>query len=173
MRSTDKNALSEILHINLMIRGSIPGTGPERNYSLRHSIQTGCGTYSASYQMRPADSFLGGKAVGAWNWHLALSLRILGSIPPLPQYVFVAWYLVKHRDNLIFTFTFTFTLQFVCVGNCKQGWLRETLGLYWANLMRSETCAWGSGSLNCIIINSLFLLDFPCRMKYFKKSRRH
>jgi hypothetical protein len=27
-----------------------------------------------------------------------------GAIPPLPQYVFMAWHLVKHRD--IFTFTF-------------------------------------------------------------------
>jgi len=23
--------------------------------------------------------------------------------PPLPQYVFMAWYLVKHRDNFNFT----------------------------------------------------------------------
>jgi hypothetical protein len=26
------------------------------------------------------------------------------AIPPLPQYVFVAWFLVKHRDNFTFTF---------------------------------------------------------------------
>jgi len=25
-----------------------------------------------------------------------------GAIPPLPQHVFVAWCLVKHRDNFIF-----------------------------------------------------------------------
>jgi hypothetical protein len=24
---------------------------------------------------------------------------MLGAIPPLPQYVFIAWCLVKHRDN--------------------------------------------------------------------------
>jgi hypothetical protein len=28
-----------------------------------------------------------------------------GAIPPLSQYVFMAWYLVKHRDNFTFTFT--------------------------------------------------------------------
>jgi hypothetical protein len=28
-----------------------------------------------------------------------------GAIPPLPQYVFMAWFLVKHRDNFAFTFT--------------------------------------------------------------------
>jgi hypothetical protein len=27
-----------------------------------------------------------------------------GTIPPLPQYVFMAWCLVKQRDNFIFTF---------------------------------------------------------------------
>jgi len=26
------------------------------------------------------------------------------SLPPLPQYVFMAWCLVKHRDNFTFTF---------------------------------------------------------------------
>jgi hypothetical protein len=31
-----------------------------------------------------------------------------GAIPLLPQYVFMAWCLVKHRDN--FTLPFTFTL---------------------------------------------------------------
>jgi hypothetical protein len=32
-----------------------------------------------------------------------------GAIPPLPQYAFMAWYLVKHRDK------FTFTLLLVVV----------------------------------------------------------
>jgi hypothetical protein len=32
-----------------------------------------------------------------------------GAIPPLPLYVFMAWYLTKYRDN--FTFSFTFRLQ--------------------------------------------------------------
>jgi hypothetical protein len=27
-----------------------------------------------------------------------------GAIPPLPQYVFMVWWLVKHRDNFTFTF---------------------------------------------------------------------
>jgi hypothetical protein len=33
-----------------------------------------------------------------------------GAIPPLSQYAFMAWCLVKHRDN----FTFTFTFAFMC-----------------------------------------------------------
>jgi hypothetical protein len=54
-----------------------------------------------------------------------------GAIPPLPQYVFVVWCLVKHRDNFTFTFTlvthrdiFTFTYcllyeERVCVCVCR------------------------------------------------------
>jgi hypothetical protein len=37
-------------------------------------------------------------------------VRMLGDIPPLPQYAFMAWFLVKHRDN--FTFTCTITIHF-------------------------------------------------------------
>jgi hypothetical protein len=35
----------------------------------------------------------------ATHLHLVPSLRIHGAIPPLAPYIFVAWYLVKHRDN--------------------------------------------------------------------------
>jgi hypothetical protein len=35
-----------------------------------------------------------------------------GAIPPRSQYAFMAWCLVKHRDNFAFTFTFTFTCTF-------------------------------------------------------------
>jgi hypothetical protein len=31
-----------------------------------------------------------------------------GAIPAIPQYVFMAWCIVEHRDNFTFTFTFTF-----------------------------------------------------------------
>jgi hypothetical protein len=36
--------------------------------------------------------------------HLVPRLRICGYILPLPQYVFMAWYFVQHRDNFNFTF---------------------------------------------------------------------
>jgi hypothetical protein len=63
-----------------------------------------------------------------------------GAIPPLPQYVFMAWCLVKHRDN--FTF-FTFLKpSLVTVDNCNS-WsvsaFYETEGtqLYSSNLVAS------------------------------------
>jgi hypothetical protein len=34
-----------------------------------------------------------------------------GAIPPLPQYAFMAWCSVKHRDNSTFTFTLPFTVK--------------------------------------------------------------
>jgi hypothetical protein len=40
-----------------------------------------------------------------------------GAIPPLPQYIFMAWCLVKHRDN--FTFTFGPYLLPCCMGPCR------------------------------------------------------
>jgi len=36
--------------------------------------------------------------------HLMLRLRMHGAIPPLQQYVFTAWCLVKHRDNFTYHF---------------------------------------------------------------------
>jgi hypothetical protein len=38
-----------------------------------------------------------------------------GAIPPLPQYVFMAWCLVKHRDN----FTFLKSRRMICVGHVE------------------------------------------------------
>jgi hypothetical protein len=38
---------------------------------------------------------------------LKLGSRMHGTIPP-PQYIFMAWCLIKHRDN----FNFTFKVQF-------------------------------------------------------------
>jgi hypothetical protein len=34
-----------------------------------------------------------------------------GAIPPLPQYVFMAWCLVKHRDNFTFHLNVITTAQ--------------------------------------------------------------
>jgi hypothetical protein len=36
-----------------------------------------------------------------------------GAIPPLPQYAFIAWCLVKHRDNFTFTFMNGKTKSFI------------------------------------------------------------
>jgi hypothetical protein len=33
---------------------------------------------------------------------------MLGPVPPLPQYVFMAWCLVKHKDNFTFNFFYLY-----------------------------------------------------------------
>jgi hypothetical protein len=43
-------------------RGSIPEGGNDGNLSLRHRVQTGSGTHSASYPMGTGSSYPGGKA---------------------------------------------------------------------------------------------------------------
>jgi hypothetical protein len=37
--------------------------------------------------------------------HLVPGLKMRGTIPPLPHYVFMAWYLVKHRDFTLLHYT--------------------------------------------------------------------
>jgi hypothetical protein len=83
-----------------MIRVRIPpGNG---NYYLHHSLQNGSGPIQPLIQwvlgalsVPPPSS---AKIKNAWNYIST------------PQYVFIMWCLVKHKDNCTFTFTFTFTL---------------------------------------------------------------
>jgi hypothetical protein len=42
-----------------------------------------------------------------------------GAIHPLPQYAFMAWCLVKHRDNFTFTFTHFESLYSVLPTACE------------------------------------------------------
>jgi hypothetical protein len=91
------------LAMGWMIGSSIPGG----NFSLRHRVQTGSGAHPASYQMGTGGSF-----PGDWSWPLtSIYYRgqgMRGAIPPLPQYVLMAWCLVKHWDNftlLYFTYS--------------------------------------------------------------------
>jgi hypothetical protein len=70
-------------------------------FSLHHRVHNGSGVHPASYPTGNGGSFPGGKAAGAWSWPLVpRSMR--GAIPPLPQYVFMVWCLVKHRVNFTF-----------------------------------------------------------------------
>jgi len=73
------------------------------NFPLRHRAQNISGAQPASY------------IIGTWRGrsvnltthiHLAPRSIMRGAIPPLPQYFYMAWCLVKHRDNFTFTFTY-------------------------------------------------------------------
>jgi hypothetical protein len=54
------------------------------------------------YPMGTWSPFPEGKAAGAWSWthfHVVPRSRMRGAIRLFPQYVFIAWSQLKHRDN--------------------------------------------------------------------------
>jgi hypothetical protein len=71
------------------------------NFSLHHRVQNGSGAHQASYPMGTGGSFPGSKAAGAWSWPLPSIAEVKNawSYTSTPQYVFMEWCLVKHRDN--------------------------------------------------------------------------
>jgi hypothetical protein len=78
------------------------------NFSLHHRIQNGAGVHPASYPMGTRGSFPGVKRPGREADHSPSSraeVKNAWSYTSTPQYVFMAWCLVKHRDNFTFTFT--------------------------------------------------------------------
>jgi hypothetical protein len=62
------------------------------NFSLHYRVQNGSGVHPASYQMGTGGFSLGVKRPGHEADHSPPSSAEL-------QYVFMAWYSVKHRDN--------------------------------------------------------------------------
>jgi hypothetical protein len=79
------------------------------NFSLHHRIRNGSGAYPASYQM---GSFLRVKRPGReadYSPPTSAEVKNAWSYTSTPQYVFMAWCLVKHRDNFTFTYVTNFT----------------------------------------------------------------
>jgi hypothetical protein len=68
--------------------------------------RTALGPTQPPIQWVPWVLFLGVKRPGREADHSPPSsaeVKMCGCMPPLPQYAFMAWCLVKHRDNFIFT----------------------------------------------------------------------
>jgi len=67
-------------------------------------VRGGPGARPVSYPVGTGGSFHEGKAAGAWSWLLTSiywrGRRMREAIPLLPQYVFMSWYLFKHKNNL-------------------------------------------------------------------------
>jgi hypothetical protein len=84
-------------------RGSVPGRG--RDFSLHHRLQTGSGVHPISYTCTIVirGSFPGVKRPGREaDLHLVPRLGMRRTKPACPH-VFMAWGLVKHRDNFKIT----------------------------------------------------------------------
>jgi hypothetical protein len=84
-----------------------------RNFSLPHYVQTSSGAQPASYPVGTRGSFPQSKVAGVWRWPLTCiycqGQKMHGDISPLPLHVFMAWCLVKYRDN--FTFLRFYTVK--------------------------------------------------------------
>jgi hypothetical protein len=76
------------------------------NFSLRHSVQTGSGAHATSYTMGTGESFpLGVKRSRREADHSPPSspkVKECVELTSTPQYVFMAWRLVKDRDSFTF-----------------------------------------------------------------------
>jgi hypothetical protein len=77
------------------------------NFSLRHRVQNGSESHPASYPTGTRALSLGVKRPVREADHsppLSAEVKNAWIYTSTPQYVFMAWCLVKHRDNFIFTF---------------------------------------------------------------------
>jgi hypothetical protein len=77
-----------------------------RSSSLRHRVNKGSGVHKASYPMGTAGYFPRVKRPGREANHSPPSSAEVKSVWPYtsnPPFVFMAWCLVKHRDNFTFT----------------------------------------------------------------------
>jgi len=76
--------------------------GNDGSFPLRPHIQTGSGTHPASYAMGTG-IFPRGESIRCLklttHFHLVPRLR-MRSYTSIPQYVFMAWCLIKHRTRL-------------------------------------------------------------------------
>jgi hypothetical protein len=74
------------------------------NFSLRHRVQNGSGAHPASYQMGTEGLFAGalsGQVVNVtFHFHLVLKSKNAWRYTSIPQYIFMALCLVKHRATL-------------------------------------------------------------------------
>jgi len=78
-----------------------------RNFSLHHRVQTGFATHQPPIQWVPGSLFLGVKRPGSEAHHSPPSgaeVKNAWSYTSTPLYAFLAWCLVKHRDNFNFTY---------------------------------------------------------------------
>jgi hypothetical protein len=77
----------------------------KRKMKLSLCPSTGSGAHPAPYLMGTEGTFPGVKWPGRESYHSPPSsaeVKEWGSYTSTPPYAFMAWYLVKHRDNFTF-----------------------------------------------------------------------
>jgi hypothetical protein len=80
-------------------QGSVPSMGNDGIFPLCHNVHTISGAHPASYPMSTSGKSGWGMKLTA-PLHLVLRLRMQGAIPPFPQYIFIAQYLIRKAMHL-------------------------------------------------------------------------
>jgi hypothetical protein len=121
-------------------RSSIPGTGNDGAFSLRYRARIGDETHPAPYSIGSGGSFPGGKAAGAWSWPLnttSTEMRMRGAIPPLPQQVFIAWWLITEEKVVeawcLFSPLINFLVNVIMICHCRSKYLTSVT--FWRDLL--------------------------------------
>jgi hypothetical protein len=88
-----------------------------------HRVQTGSGAHRASYPVGTRGFFSGGKATGAWRYHSHLMPRPKNawSCNSTPQFIIMAWSLVKHKDFTFLPLILTWSGFFICMLTIHEG----------------------------------------------------
>jgi hypothetical protein len=95
-----KSSLSIVTVLGLEHQGSIHGTG-NRFLCMPQCPALNVGPTNSPIQWVPG--LFRSKVAGVWSWPLTSIWCWIGAIPSLPH-VFIVWCLIKHNNNLIFTF---------------------------------------------------------------------
>jgi hypothetical protein len=95
------------VRIMTRLRPGLPGfvtlQGQGRDiFSLRLRVQTDSGAHQASYPIGTETLFPG--IEDNQSPPSSAEVKSHGIIPPLPQYVFMEWYVVKKRDSFTFMY---------------------------------------------------------------------
>jgi len=77
-------------------------------FSLGTRPHTGSGAHPSSYSTDTGGFFRLAVKLTTHH-HIVPRLRMRGAIPPLFQYVFTSWDLIKHRDKFIFYFKYIYS----------------------------------------------------------------
>jgi hypothetical protein len=100
--------------------GSIPSMG-KRFFSSQQHPDWLWG-HLASYLMGTGGSFPDSKAAGAWCWWLTSvqcrGVKILWSYTIILPYIFMAWYLIKHRERFAFIYLLFLYISFFMLSFC-------------------------------------------------------
>jgi hypothetical protein len=98
-RENEPGYLSQYRDYGLEDQDSIPGKSNDGIFSLCDRVQTDLKHTQPSIQWVLRALIPGAKCEADHSSPITAEIKMCGAIPPLPQYVFIAWCLANHRDQ--------------------------------------------------------------------------